>query len=250
MATVLNKLTQPTGRSPRVHLCMIVKDEESVIGRCLESVKPLICGWTIVDTGSTDGTREAIAKAMEGIPGNLFDRPWVDFATNRNEAMDLVQGEYDYLMVIDADEVLAKFAIIPDTGADVYLSRVRSGSRVADRVWLIRAGYPGRWIGSIHEDLQHHGVWEIAPWSFIESKNDGARFKDPKRVNKDLALIFLEIQKAPKNPRWYYYLGATYWAAGDLDQALKAFQLRLRFKGGDQKEIETIHGLLAQLEPV
>lgn len=248
MATVLNNLSGLKGRSPRVHLCMIVKDEEAVIGRCIESVKPYICGWTIVDTGSTDGTREAIAKAMQGLPGNLFDRPWVDFATNRNEAMGLAGGDFDYLMVIDADEVLSEFSVVPSTGADVYLIGVGSEGRIFPRVWLIRAGYPGRWVGSIHEDLEVWGTWEHTPRGFIESLNDGARFKDPQRTNKDLALLFLEIQKAPMNPRWYYYLGATYWAAGDLGQALKAFRLRLQFKDGDPQEVETIHGLLAQLE--
>jgi glycosyltransferase involved in cell wall biosynthesis len=67
-------------------LNMIVKNEAPVIGRCLASVRPLIDQWVIVDTGSTDGTQALIREALADLPGVLIERPWVDFAHNRNEA--------------------------------------------------------------------------------------------------------------------------------------------------------------------
>jgi len=72
---------------PIVGLCMIVKNEIDVIARCLESVRPLIGHWTIVDTGSTDGTIEKIRSVMAELPGQLHERPWIDFGTNRTEAI-------------------------------------------------------------------------------------------------------------------------------------------------------------------
>ena len=65
---------------------MIVKNEAHVIRRCLDSVRPLIDRWVIVDTGSTDGTQALIRELMADVPGELHERPWVDFSTNRNQA--------------------------------------------------------------------------------------------------------------------------------------------------------------------
>lgn len=77
----------PSGQ--KICLSMIVKNEAPVIRRCLDSVKPVIDHWIIVDTGSTDGTQDIIRAAMADIPGTLVERPWVDFAYNRTEALDL-----------------------------------------------------------------------------------------------------------------------------------------------------------------
>src|SRR3954470_18971390 len=91
---------------PTVCLNMIVKDEAHVIRRCLDSVRPLIDSWVIVDTGSTDGTQDVIREHLGDLPGTLMERPWVDFAHNRTEALDYARGAADYTFVIDADEVL------------------------------------------------------------------------------------------------------------------------------------------------
>jgi len=64
-----------------VCLSMIVKNEAPVIRRCLASVHPILSHWLIVDTGSTDGTQAIVREAMAGLPGELVERPWVDFAT-------------------------------------------------------------------------------------------------------------------------------------------------------------------------
>src|SRR3978361_61262 len=89
----------------RICLNMIVKNESRVIERCLRSAKPFIDSWAISDTGSTDGTQQIIRDIMSDLPGELIERPWVDFATNRNEALALSQKHGDYALVIDADEI-------------------------------------------------------------------------------------------------------------------------------------------------
>ncbi|MEN9654269.1 MAG: hypothetical protein RL235_381, partial [Chlamydiota bacterium] len=72
---------------PTICLNMIVKDESRVILRCLESVRPLIDSWVIVDTGSTDTTKQIITEYLSNIPGELHERAWQNFAASRNEAL-------------------------------------------------------------------------------------------------------------------------------------------------------------------
>ena len=83
---------------------MIVKNEAPVIRRCLDSVRPLVDAWLIVDTGSTDGTQDIIRAALADLPGAVHERPWQDFAHNRSEALDLARSFASYALIIDADE--------------------------------------------------------------------------------------------------------------------------------------------------
>ena len=71
---------------PTICLNMIVKNEAHVIRRCLDSVRPLIDTWVIVDTGSTDGTQDLIREIFADLPGELHERPWHDFGYNRSES--------------------------------------------------------------------------------------------------------------------------------------------------------------------
>ena len=84
-----------------VSLCMIVKNEEAVLRRCLDGVKDLMDEIIIVDTGSTDRTKE-IAKEYTGL---VYDFEWCDdFSAARNYAFS--KATMDYIYSADADEVL------------------------------------------------------------------------------------------------------------------------------------------------
>ena len=84
-----------------ISLCMIVKNEEDVLERCLSSVSDLVDEIIVVDTGSTDSSREIAARFTE----KVFDFPWRDdFAAARNESFS--HASMDYCMWLDADDVL------------------------------------------------------------------------------------------------------------------------------------------------
>jgi glycosyltransferase involved in cell wall biosynthesis len=89
-------------------LSMIVKNEAHVIERVLTSVLPLIDSWTIVDTGSTDSTREIIQAFFErhNVPGGLHHFEWTgNFSEARNFALRATEESgADYGFWIDADE--------------------------------------------------------------------------------------------------------------------------------------------------
>ncbi|MEW4372671.1 glycosyltransferase [Paenibacillus kandeliae] len=82
-----------------ISLCMIVKNEEDVLARCLDSIKSIVDEIVIVDTGSTDGTR-AIA---EQYGANIFEFTWInDFSAAKNEAIRHANGQW--ILFLDADE--------------------------------------------------------------------------------------------------------------------------------------------------
>lgn len=89
---------------------MIVKNEVHGIARTLQSAKPFVDRWCILDTGSTDGTPEIIRAEMAGVPGDVLSAPFVDFATTRNLMLDgakkLGANPPEFLLLLDADDIL------------------------------------------------------------------------------------------------------------------------------------------------
>ena len=84
-----------------ISLCMIVKDEEEVIARCLESIKDIVDEIIIVDTGSKDKTKEICYKYTD----KVYDFKWCDdFSKARNYSFS--KASKDYIMWLDADDVI------------------------------------------------------------------------------------------------------------------------------------------------
>ncbi len=89
--------------STKVSLCMIVKDEETNLAECLAPIASLFHEIIVVDTGSTDGTRECARRAG----AKVVDFPWSDsFAAARNESLRHAGG--DWIFWLDADEQLGR----------------------------------------------------------------------------------------------------------------------------------------------
>ena len=85
-----------------ISLCMIVKNEEKILERCLDSVADLVDEIVIADTGSTDATKEIARRYTE----KVYDFPWIDdFSAARNFVFSKATQEYIYSA--DADEVLS-----------------------------------------------------------------------------------------------------------------------------------------------
>ena len=87
-----------------ISLCMIVKNEEAVLARCLDSIADLMDEIIIVDTGSTDHTKEIAAKYTS----QVYDFKWTsDFSAARNFSFS--KANMDYIYAADADEILDDF---------------------------------------------------------------------------------------------------------------------------------------------
>ena len=142
-----------------IGLCMIVKDEAPIILRCLDSVRPLVDYVLIEDTGSSDGTQRDRRDYLdrEGLPGEVYDEPWRDFAYNRSHALARLREKaaVDYALIMDADDtlVLPSGFTLPPLDADTYVLEVHQHELRYARSHLLRNALPWRYEGVIHEFL-------------------------------------------------------------------------------------------------
>lgn len=216
-------------------LNMIIKDEIDVICRCLKSVKPLIDYWVIVDTGSTDGTQQAVREFMKDVPGELHERPWKNFAHNRNEALSLAISKADYVLFIDADEVLeydGSFKM-PQLDKDCYYCPTRYSGLKYDRVLMIKATIPFTWKGVLHEGL--YPSIPITNGHIADISNfprpDGSRSKDPKKYEKDAEVLEAALNEDPNDSRNVFYLAQSYKDCGNFPKAIENYKKRAAMGG-------------------
>ena len=224
---------------PKVCLNMIIKNESKVIERCLESAKPLIDYWIIVDTGSKDGTQEIVKKFMKDIPGELHERPWVNFEHNRNEALDLAKDKADYLLFIDADD---KFEvppgyIRPELDKDGYYITINYSGSAYDRVQLIRTDLDWHWGGVVHEALVSHQAYNMGKLDDVTMLiiGGGDRSNDPKKFEKDAKVLEKALKNDPTNARNVFYLAQSYKDAGKLKKAIEVYEKRVAMGGWEQE---------------
>lgn len=210
-------------------LCMIVKNEAAVIERCLASVKPVLSRWSIVDTGSTDGTQEIIRKFMADVPGKLHECSWKEYDGSRTEALELARAECDgegWLMLIDADET-AEFEgelVLPD-GYDCYDGWIKrpGASNPWGRSTFARASKRWHYVLPRHEglyclDAALPTASEPLRGMLITSSFEGARAKEDgyARFMRDGEVLEAWISKNPAHfalSRAVYYAGKSYHTA-------------------------------------
>ena len=221
---------------PTICLAMIVRNESTVIRRCLESVRPLIDRWVIVDTGSIDDTREVIHACLTDVPGELHDRVWRDFAQNRTEVLELARGQAEYTFIIDADDLLEIDADFTraELGADAYTVSIRdSGGVTYARTQLVRSALPWRYRGVLHEFIECTSgaarPAERLPGVTMIRSHDGARRRDPTTYARDAAILAraLEVETDPfMLARYTFYLAQSYRDAGEKQKAIEFYLAR------------------------
>ncbi|HLJ22087.1 MAG TPA: glycosyltransferase [Stellaceae bacterium] len=241
-------------QSPILCLNMIVKNEAAVIRRCLDSVRPIIGRWVIVDTGSTDGTQDIIREHLSDLPGELYERPWRDFAYNRSEALTLARGKGDYTLIIDADDTLEILpgATLPALNADSYTIEIEDTVTVYRRTQLVRSALPWRYEGVLHEFItcEEAGPFELLTGIRMRRHHDGARRKDPETYRRDAAVLEAAL-RTETNPfllaRYRFYLAQSYRDCREWDKALEHYLARAAL-GFWQEEIFVSLYCAAQLK--
>jgi glycosyltransferase involved in cell wall biosynthesis len=236
----------------KVCLNMIVKNESQVITRCLESVKPLIDYWVIVDTGSDDGTQQIIKEYLKDIPGELHERPWLNFSHNRNEALQLAMNKGNYILFMDADDTLVypKDYRWPSFDKDCYYMTIRySGSRYF-RIFLIRSTPDWNWVGILHEAISSPQIKSSALLEeiYYNVNGGGNRSQDPQKFLKDAKILEEGLISEPNNSRYVFYLAQSYKDAQVYDKALLNYEKRVGMGDWDQEIFYSMYqvGLLQE----
>ncbi|WP_223701154.1 glycosyltransferase [Sutcliffiella deserti] len=219
-----------------VSLCMIVKDEEAVLARCLECIKDIVDEIIIVDTGSSDRTREI----SQSFTSKVYDFEWInDFAAARNFAFS--KATKDYIFWLDADDVMEKkdqqsflklkATIPPEVDSvlmnyHIHFDNAGNPTFSTMRNRLVKRSCQFQWEGEVHEYLKVHGVVAQSNTVIYHKKEKSSAGRNLK--------IYEEKRKQgdpfSSRDRFYYaneLLGNHYY-----EEAIKEYDIFLKEKTG------------------
>lgn len=218
-----------------ISLCMIVKNEEKCLKRCLSSVENFADEIIIVDTGSTDKTKE-IAKIFTD---KIYDFVWVDdFSKARNFAFTKANGKY--IMWLDADDFISpdnlkkliKLKQNLDGKVDTFMLKYEIAFDSAGnstftyfRERILKNDGSFFWEGAVHEVITPHGKIE---YSDIAIKH----LKIEKHTSKRNLKIYQSLIKKGHilSPREQYYYSRELYYNGQYKKAITALNTFLKFE--------------------
>ena len=220
-------------------LCMIVKDEEAMIGRCLEAARGAVDEIVVVDTGSTDRTIEIAERHGARVLHHAWDG---DFSAARNASFAAATG--DWVMYLDADEVLV--------AEDAHRLRALAGRTWREAFFLTETNHTGdiddgtaithdamrmfrnrpeyRFEGRIHEQIaqqlpgylperQERTTVRVEHFGYLGAVRDT---KD--KTSRNLSLLERQAADGDDTPFLHFNLGSEYAATGDAPRALTHFE--------------------------
>ena len=227
-----------------ISLCMIVKNEEKHIARCLDSVAELVDEIIIIDTGSTDRTVEIVSNYTS----KVYTYPWEDdFSKARNYSFS--KASMDYCMWMDADDILE------ETERDKFLQLKQSLASDIDIVMMKyntsfdEAGKPSFsyfrerwirncaeycWIGAVHEVIPPKGRIIYSDVAVCHKKMGAG---DPDRNLKIYQKMIADGK--PLEPRQQYYYGRELYYHKQYKEAVSVLEeFLLSAEGWIENKIE------------
>ena len=221
-----------------ISLCMIVKNEEDVLARCLNSVKDFVDEIIIVDTGSTDST----IKIAKNFTDKVFHFTWNDnFADARNFSFS--HATCDYIMWLDADDIVPESTLSklnklkPTMTADVYMLKYAVSFLNAKpsfcfyRERILKNCKDCIWQGCVHECITPFGKVERLD---INIEHRKLKLSDPDR---NLKIYKKTLRTRPLNPREQYYYSRELF---DHKQYQKCITEMRKFTSSKQGWIENV----------
>ena len=241
---------------------MIVKNEQNNLPACLRSVAGLFDEIVVVDTGSTDRTRE-IAREFGA---RVFDFVWVnDFAAARNAALARAKG--DYAFWLDADDVLdppqrTQLKTLLDSlrpgDEAAYVVRCScdpgpngdGGQTVVDHIRLFPVREGVRWTYAVHEQILPalRRVNVQVRWTEVTVRHTG--YTDPalreRKLQRDCKILEAELAERPDDPFVLFNLGSIAVERQDWPSALGHLQRSLRGSAPTDSIVRKLFALIAR----
>lgn len=215
-------------------VCMIIKNEEKVLDRCLNSINGIADEIIIVDTGSKDQSKEIAL----GYTDKVFDFEWVDdFSKARNYAASKASGEW--ILVIDADEYVDydsfeefKNKLLSNPPQN-NINAVQITSFLGESAESTGLNYHTRLYKNnglieyhrrIHETLRHKEGQEdfgIVDFNIYHSGYMKNTVKEKQKTDRNLSIL---LEQEKKTGIDYFYIGNEYNALGELGKAIQYYQ--------------------------
>ena len=236
---------------PTICLNMIVKNESHIIKNTLEKLcnKIQFSYWVICDTGSTDNTRQIITDFFneKNIPGELHNNEWINFAHNRNMALNEAFNKTDLLLVFDADDEIHGNITMPKIAkSDGYsLNFGNSGGISYQRILLVNNKIRWEFKSVIHEYINclkpNPQISHIEGNYYVESGRSGSRNSDPEKYLKDAKILEESYYEAKINNdhlylRYGFYCANSYKDSGKTEEAIKWYKITLGNENWSQEK--------------
>lgn len=246
----------------RLSACLIVKNEENHLRRCLESIKNVVDEIVVVDTGSTDST---ISIAREyGATLGFF--PWNDdFAAARNESLKLATG--NWALWIDADEELTpdsveaiRSALIRPQFAGFYIPIINYTEEVGEGdqfvhspVRLFRLLRGVEFTGRIHEQVVPSLNRFDLPYATIEKAQllhhgyRPAMVAERNKIERTVRILEAEVSENPANSFQWFNLGNAFTIAKRYAEAEEACKKSIETLAANDSHGHNVYQILTEV---
>lgn len=219
-----------------ISVCIIMKNEEKNIEECLKRIKPFGFEIVVVDTGSTDKSKEIALKYTD----KVFDFKWIDdFSSARNFASEMAQN--DFIFALDCDEFIEEIDLkeieeLIEKNKDSILcptiinliERNGEGLREYEKVSRIYSKSVYHYVGKIHEQLARidgkDSDYIDINSSFLHVGylgNDEQKFK---KAQRNVDLLQKQLDENGDDPYIYYQLGKAFFMQKKYKDAIRGFE--------------------------
>lgn len=246
--------------STRVSLCMIVGNEENNLQACLEPVVPFVHEIVVVDTGSTDRTRDLAA----GLGARVFDFRWrEDFAAARNESLHHATGDWifwldadDRLNTTNLDRLRELFMTLGDEPRAFWMdtisqsTAINNSAMVTPHCRLFRRHPFIRWERRVHEQIlpSIERVGHEVAASGIQIQHvgyqDAALYQ--RKAHRNLRILRMEHATDPEDPFTLFNLGLAHLEIGQVAEALSNLIASLKQVKAPAEWVRRLYAVLCE----